>query len=68
MIVLKKNGVDIRLCIDYNMVNAVTASMEYAMPLVEDLLTELEGYLWFCSLDAASGFWAVMMTERARHI
>ena len=38
------------------------------MPLVDDLLTELEGYLWFCSLDAASGFWAVMMTERARHI
>ncbi|KAG2791851.1 hypothetical protein PC113_g23698 [Phytophthora cactorum] len=25
-------------------------------------------YLWFCSLDAASGFWAVMMTLRARKI
>ena len=42
--------------------------MEYAMPLVDDLLTELESFLWFCSLDAASCFWAVMMTERARHI
>ncbi|KAG6621882.1 reverse transcriptase [Phytophthora cinnamomi] len=58
VIVLKKNGVDIRLCIDYKMVNAVTLLMEYAMPLVDDLLTELESYLWFCSLDAASGFWA----------
>ncbi|OWZ10020.1 hypothetical protein PHMEG_00017197 [Phytophthora megakarya] len=66
VIVLKKNGQDIRLCIDYKMVIAVTAIMEYAMPLVDDLLTELVNYLWFCSLDAASGFWAIMMTMRAR--
>ncbi|OWZ17198.1 hypothetical protein PHMEG_0008893 [Phytophthora megakarya] len=66
VIVLKKNGQDIRLCIDYKMVNAVTTIMEYAMPLVYDLLTELEKYLWFCSLDAASGFWAIMMTMWAR--
>ncbi|OWY95317.1 hypothetical protein PHMEG_00034710 [Phytophthora megakarya] len=58
VIVLKKNGQDIRLCINYKMANAVTAIMEYAVPLVDDLLTELENYLWFCSLDAASGFWA----------
>ncbi|GMF24270.1 unnamed protein product [Phytophthora fragariaefolia] len=64
----KKNGVDIRLCIDYKLVNAITLMMEYAMPLVDDLLTELDAYLWFCSLDAASGFWAVMMTRRARWI
>ena len=63
MIVPKKNGVDIRLCIDYKLVNAFTASMEYAMLLVEDLLTELESYQWFFSFDAGSGFWAVMMTE-----
>ncbi|POM72530.1 Reverse transcriptase [Phytophthora palmivora] len=68
VIVLKKNGVDIRLCINYKMVNALTTIMEYAMPLVNDLLSELEKYLWFCSLDAANGFWAVMMTSRARRI
>ncbi|OWZ01977.1 LOW QUALITY PROTEIN: hypothetical protein PHMEG_00026547 [Phytophthora megakarya] len=65
VIVLKKNGQDIRLCIDYKMVNAVTAIMEYTMPLINDLLIELENYLWFCSLDAASGFWAIMMTMLA---
>ncbi|KAE9171410.1 hypothetical protein PF005_g27150 [Phytophthora fragariae] len=68
VIVLKKNGIDIRLCIDYKMVNAITVALEYAMPLVDDLLTELESYLWFCSLDAASGFCPVMMTSRARRI
>ncbi|GMF22950.1 unnamed protein product [Phytophthora fragariaefolia] len=64
VIVLKKNGVNIRLCIDYKMVNAITVLMEYAMPLVDDLVTELVSYLWFCQLDAASGFWAVMITQR----
>ncbi|OWZ11955.1 hypothetical protein PHMEG_00014947 [Phytophthora megakarya] len=37
---LKKNGVDIRLCIDYKRVNAVTTIMEYAMLLVNDLLAD----------------------------
>ncbi|OWZ06825.1 LOW QUALITY PROTEIN: hypothetical protein PHMEG_00020870 [Phytophthora megakarya] len=68
VIVLKKNDEDIRLCIDYKMVNHVTTVMEYAMPLVDGLLTELESYLSFCSLDAASGFWAIMMTMRARKV
>ena len=37
------------------------------MPSVDDLLTELDRYQWFCSPDAANEFWAVMMTEQARH-
>ncbi|OWZ12799.1 hypothetical protein PHMEG_00013983 [Phytophthora megakarya] len=68
VIVLKTNGVDIRLCIDYKRVNAVTTIMEYAIPLVDGLLTDMEAYLRFCSLDEASGFWAVMTTERARKV
>ncbi|KAG3113966.1 hypothetical protein PI125_g6861 [Phytophthora idaei] len=42
--------------------------MEYAMPLVDDLLAELERYLWLCSLDAARRFWAVLMTRLSRQI
>ncbi|OWZ07903.1 hypothetical protein PHMEG_00019633 [Phytophthora megakarya] len=60
------DGQDIRLCIDYKMVNAVTVILEYVMSLVDDLLTELENYQWFCLLDAASECWTIMMTMRAR--
>ena len=56
------------LCIDYKMFIDVTIGKKYAMPLVDDLVTELEGYKWVSSQDAASGFWAIMMIERARHI
>ena len=68
VIVMKKNKIDIRLCIDYRMVNAITIAMEYPMPLVEDLFNNFEMSMWFCSLDAASGFWAVEMTKRASDI
>ena len=68
VIVVKKNKVDIRLCIDYREVNKLTRLMVYPMPLVNDLLENLDQLLWFCSLDMASGFWVVSMTERARAI
>ncbi|GMF51628.1 unnamed protein product [Phytophthora fragariaefolia] len=42
--------------------------MVYPMPLVNDLLEDLDKYLWYCSLDMASGFWVVPMTDRARLI
>ncbi|OWY97685.1 reverse transcriptase [Phytophthora megakarya] len=38
------------------------------MPLINDLLEDLESTLWYCSLDMASGFWVVKMTDRARLI
>lgn len=36
--------------------------------VVDDFLTHLESYLWLCSLDEASGFWAIMMLLRVRKI
>uniref|UniRef100_H3H9I8 Reverse transcriptase domain-containing protein n=1 Tax=Phytophthora ramorum TaxID=164328 RepID=H3H9I8_PHYRM len=68
VIIIKKNGVDIRLCIDYRLVNGLTRLMVYPMPMINDLLEDLDKVLWYCSLDMASGFWVVSMTERARKI
>ncbi|OWZ04673.1 hypothetical protein PHMEG_00023383 [Phytophthora megakarya] len=64
VMVLKKNDQNIRLCIDYRMVNAVTLIMKYAMPLVDDLLTELENYLWFLALNAVRIEIAPMIYQR----
>ncbi|POM76019.1 Reverse transcriptase [Phytophthora palmivora] len=68
VVIVKKNGVDIRLCIDYRLVNSLTQLMVYPMPLINDLLEDLDKVLWYCSLDMASGFWVVTMTDRARAI
>ena len=68
VIIIKKNGEDIRLCIDYRRVNQLTRLMVYPMPLISDLLQDMDKAMWYCSLDMASGFWVVEMTERARAI
>jgi hypothetical protein len=68
VIVLKKNGVDIRMCIDYRIVNGFIRLSNYPLPLIDDLLIGFERAMWFMSLDMASGFWAVRMTERAKLI
>ncbi|POM65604.1 LOW QUALITY PROTEIN: Reverse transcriptase [Phytophthora palmivora] len=68
VVIIKKNGIDIRLCIDYRLVNSLTRLMVYPMPLINDLLDDLEKVLWYCSLDMVSGFWVVPMTDRARSI
>ncbi|KAE8963674.1 hypothetical protein PF011_g28947 [Phytophthora fragariae] len=52
VVIIKKNGVDIRLCIDYRLVNGLTKLMIYPMPLINDLLVDLD----------------VSMTDRARAI
>ena len=38
VVIIKKNGVDISLCIDYRRVNQLTRLMVYPMPLISDLL------------------------------
>ncbi|KAE8980484.1 hypothetical protein PR001_g24264 [Phytophthora rubi] len=68
VIVLKKNGVDIRMCIDYRVVNGFIQLATYPLPLIDDLLIGFESAMWFMSLDMASGFWAIRMTERAKLI
>lgn len=42
--------------------------MVYPMPLINDLLGNLDKMLWFCSLDMPSGFWVVKITERAKEV
>jgi hypothetical protein len=54
VIIIKKNGVDIRLCIGYRLVNGLTRLMVYPMPLINELLEDLDKVLRYCSLDMAS--------------
>ncbi|POM76978.1 LOW QUALITY PROTEIN: Reverse transcriptase, partial [Phytophthora palmivora] len=68
VIVLKKNGVGIRMCIDYRIVNGFIQLSSYPLPLIDGLLIGFEAAMWFMSLDMASVFWAIRMTERARMI
>ncbi|OWZ06255.1 hypothetical protein PHMEG_00021515 [Phytophthora megakarya] len=42
VVVLKKNGVDIRMCVDYRIVNVFIKLSNYPLPLIDDLLVDFE--------------------------
>ncbi|KAJ0404208.1 hypothetical protein ATCC90586_007236 [Pythium insidiosum] len=63
VIVMKKNGLDIRLCIDYRQVNQLITLMSYPLPLIDEMLDNFDKAMWFLSFDMASGFWAISITR-----
>ena len=63
VLVTKKDG-STRCCVDYRKLNQVTQKVAYPLPRIDESLDTLSGAKWFCTLDAASGYWQVRMSER----
>jgi len=58
----KKNG-QLRFCIDYRRLNAITKKDVYPLPRIDDILDQLGKAKYFISLDLASGYWQVTLDE-----
>lgn len=65
VLVRKKSG-EIRFCVDYRKLNAVTHKDAYPLPRVEEALTTLKKARWFSTLDLASGYWQVEVAPSDR--
>ena len=64
VLVPKKDG-QLRFCIDYRKLNSVTKKDQYPLPHIEDILDMLGGMRYFSTLDSASGYWQIEMSEEA---
>ena len=65
VLVRKKDG-SLRYCIDYRKLNAVTRKDSYPLPRIDDSLDTLRSAKYFTTLDLASGYWQIELSEDAK--
>lgn len=67
LFVPKKTG-DKRMCVDFRRLNAVTKSVGNSLPLIEDILDNLQGKTTFTTLDLRSGYWQLGVERESRKL
>ena len=66
VIVRKKSG-EIRLCIDFRALNAITVRDSFPLPRIEEVLQAIKVAVWFTSFDLAQGYLQLAMDEADIH-
>ena len=63
VVMIKKKDGAWRFCIDFRKVNSVTHKDAYPLPRIDETLESLSGSQYFTTLDLASGYWQVEVSE-----
>ena len=66
MVPVRKPTGEIRLCIDYRRLNAVTVDDPYEMPRITDLLDRVANARWLSKIDLNQGFYQIPMDEASK--
>ena len=62
VIVRKKSG-EIRLCIDFRKLNAISIRDSFPLPRIEEALQAVQAAVWFTSFDLTQGYLQMAMEE-----
>ncbi len=60
VLIRKKDG-NVRFCVNYKALNAITPQDQFPLLRIDDILDRLGGSTWFTSLDLKSGYWQISM-------
>ncbi|KAL0194612.1 hypothetical protein M9458_008184, partial [Cirrhinus mrigala] len=63
IVLVKKKDGSLRICVDYHQLNSKTRKDAFPLPRIEETLDALTGARWFSTLDLASGYNQVPVTE-----
>lgn len=63
IVLVKKKDGSLRLCVDYSQLNSKTRKDPFPLPRIEESLDALAGARWFSTLDLASGYNQVPVSE-----
>lgn len=64
IVVVRKKNRNVRMCIDYCMLNNRTVPDQYTAPQIDEALDCLSGSKWFSVLDLRSGYYQIVMKEQ----
>lgn len=65
-VMVKKKTGEMRMCIDFRKLNDKTKKNVYPLPNIEDCIEPLSGNQYFSSLDLASGYWQIKMSDESK--
>ena len=68
MVLVPKAGGEYRLCIDYRKVNKVTVPDAFRLPLMDDIIDEVDPACYVSKLDLLQGYYQVPLMECAKSI
>jgi hypothetical protein len=67
VLLVKKKDQTWHFCIDYMHLNALTVKFKYQVPVIDELLDELYGVVWFSSLDLRARFHQILLKPGEEH-